>query len=228
MLGLIHYNPHLPHQRDHERAFRSIGFASTHSPKAEADVHVVSGPHYAMKHWLGHPRTLMIDRAWWGDPDCVSIGWLNADGTRTFATGDEPRPHPATRPWKTRQQSAVVLADYGQEIGDIVRQARSRFHYVRVRRHPAEEPSNISLTSTLALCDVAIGTSGTSLFEAVVMGVPSICLDPKNPVAPMCASSLDAPLVYADRAQWLHDMSYRQFNLNEIAEAWRLLSDVRR
>lgn len=226
MLGLIHYNPHLPHQRDHARAFEAAGFKATTDPKREADIHVISGPHYAMRHWIGHPRVLMIDRAWWGDPECVSIGWLQPDGTRRFASGTEPRPHPEPMPWKTRQQSAVVLADYGQDVSSIVSKAKSRFHYVRVRKHPAEQAPGETLHSALALSDVAIGTARTALFDAIMMGLPSVCLDPDNPLAGVCANDLDSELVYPDRGPWLHDMSYRQFNLNEIEEAWRLLSDV--
>jgi hypothetical protein len=229
MLGVIHYNPHLAHQRDHARAFEQCGFTATTSKTTEADVHVVSGPYYALRQWARHPSLLMIDRAWWGDPDCVSIGWLNKDGTRTFATGDEPRAHPKPLPWKKRENTAIVLADYGQKTTQIMREAAQRYAYIRERRHPAEVRDQASLTSGLCLSDVAIGTSGTALFEAVMLGLPSVCLDPDNPVAEVCSASIDAPLRRPDRSEWLHKLSYAQFSLDEIADgtAWRLLRDVR-
>lgn len=223
MVGLIHYNPTLKHQHDHALAFELAGFQATAKPTGDADVHVISGPHFAYRHWVGKPRVLMIDRAWWGDPECVSIGWLQPDGSRVYARGKEPRPHPTPQPWKTREQCALVLTDYGQDVSAIVSAAKARFHYVRVRRHPADECQQMPLQSHLALSDVAIGTSGSALFEAVVTGVPSICLDPRNVCAPMCADSLDAELIRPDRAGWLHEMSYRQFRLNEIPQAWELL-----
>lgn len=228
MLGLIHYNPHLKHQRDHAQAFEACGFKATTDPLAEADVHVVSGPHYAMRHWLDHPRVLVVDRAWWGDPEAVSLGWLNADGSRRFAVPDFDRWHPEPQPWKTREQSALVLADYGQDVDAIVSRAKSRFHCVRVRRHPAEERPEVSLPSSLALSDVAIGTSGSALFDAVVAGVPSICLDPRNEIAPVCAPSLEDELVRPDRGPWLRCMAWKQFWLEEIANgfAWAALEGL--
>jgi hypothetical protein len=121
----------------------------------------------------------------------------------------------------------LVLADYGQDVEDIARQARRRFHYVRVRRHPAEE-ANISLDAHLALSDVAIGNAGTSLFAAIVQGVPSICLSPKNACTDVCTDTLDGPLFRGDRESWLHGMSYKQFSLREISNgtAWELLRDI--
>lgn len=230
MFGLFHYNPRLKHQREHAAVFQAAGFAITTDPFAPADVHVISGPHYAKAALIGHPRVLMIDRAWWGDPDCVSVGWLNEDGTRTFAKPDpdRPRPHPIPHNWKTREQSALFLCDYGKRPQSAISAARERFHFVRVRKHPAEDREQISLTSTLSLVDVAIGYSTTALFDAVMSGVPAICLDPENAVAPVCSSGIWDPLKRPDRSEWLRALAYRQFSMNEIADgtAWELLKNV--
>jgi hypothetical protein len=228
VLGVIHYNPSLSHQRDHARAFAACGFQATTDKAAPADVHVVSGPHYALTHWLHHPNVLVIDRAWWGDPDCVSIGWLKPDGSRRFAVGDSPRPHPEPMPWKQREQSALLLVDYKQPITTLLPRVKSRFHYVRVRRHPAEVKPPEDLSAAIALCDVAVGTSGTALFDCIMAGLPSVCLDDNNPLAEVCAGSLDEDLIRPDRSDWLHRLSYAQFTLGEIADgtAWRLLKDV--
>lgn len=227
---LFHYNPGLKHQRQHAAAWDAAGFKTTTDPAAPADVHVISGPHYAKAALEGHPRVLMIDRAWWGDPGCVSLGWLNEDGTRRFAEPDpdRPRPHPTPRPWKTREQSALILADYGQEPKKAISAARRRFHMTRIRRHPAQEKTTVSLESSLALVDVVIGYKTTALFDAVIMGIPAICLDPTNPVAPVCSGGLWEPLERPDRSDWLKRLAYCQFSLNEIANgtAWEHLKNV--
>jgi len=119
----------------------------------------------------------------------------------------------------------LVLADYGQDVSEIVRAARDRYWRVRVRRHPAEKPGQRSLEADIMLAHTVIGTSGTALFDALVRGVPGVCLDPRNVCAPVCVDSIDAELYRGDREAWLHDMSYCQFTLEEIADgtAWELL-----
>lgn len=224
--GLVHYNPRLQHQVDHAEAFRACGFDTTPLPTGEADVHVISGPWFAYQQWHSHPRVLMIDRAWWGDPQYISIGWLNPDGSRRFASGTKQRPIPFYEAWKVRDWSCLILADYGQDVADIYYAACQRFGHVTIRKHPADEVPIIPLTSALRLHDVAICTSGSAGFEAIMQGVPTICLNPKNEIAPVCAASLDAELYRGDRAEWLHDMSYKQWPLAEIGEAWQHLKDI--
>jgi len=225
MQGLIHYNIALAHQVDHAQAFLSCGFDAVPSPLGDADVHVISGPHYAKRYWLNHPRVLEIDRAWWGDPDCISIGWRQPDGTRKFASGDAPRNKPEMQPWTQGEDSCLILADYGQDTADIEQQARQRFSAVQTRPHPADKRSETTLEAAIRAHDVVIGTTGTAIFKAIQMGVPTICLDEKNECWPAC-SSMDTPLYRGDRTQWLHEMSYKQFNLAEIGVAWELLRDI--
>ena len=225
MLGLVHYNPSLGHQVRYARAFEQAGFKITTEVDGKADVHVVLGPWYAMKHLQDHPRVLMIDRAYWGDPDSVSIGWLQPDGSRAFATGTYQRPHPKPLPWKEREQSALLLADYGQDISEAYAEAKLRFHFVRVRKHPADDPSQVPLRTHLALCDVAIGWKSTALVEAALYGVPVVCLNDQGVTRPVAAHSIEADLYRGSRAEWLHNLSYRQFTIDEIADgtAWRHL-----
>ena len=229
---LMHYNPHLQHQIDHANAFRDCGFDVTPDPYKPADVHVVSGPWFALRYWREHKHVLVLDRSWWGDPGSVSLGWLNVDGTRRFARGDAPRFKPEMLPWKThrREDSCLILCDYGQDVSEIEYYAKKRFTTVRKRLHPADNDDRhvIRLEADLMLSDCAIGTSGTSLFDAIALGVPSICLDPKNEVAPVCANSVDDDLYRSSRDCWLHDMSYKVFTLKEIHDgtAWNLLKDI--
>ena len=234
--GTMHYNPSVQHQVDFANAFRACGFDVTTSQNEQADTHVIYGPHYCLGHLRKHPRVLYIDRAWWGHDDTqpgdghVSIGWMQPDGSRKFASGDVPRETPEMEPWKAREDSCLILADYMQKTSDIALSAVSRFRHVNVRLHPANdtERHTVRLQDAIRLHDVAIGHAGTSIFESIRMGVPTICTDPRNPCAPVCSRNVDDELYRGSRDAWLRDMSYKQFSLAEIADgtAWNLLRDI--
>jgi len=227
-MGLMHYNLNMPHQCDHANAFKSAGFDTTPSPYVEAhDFHVISGPHFAFEQWK-HSTPLMIDRAWWGDPDCVAIFWLMPDGSRKYATGTAPRPKPELQPLQPGEDSCLILADYGQDVSDIAMQARQRYGVVNIRKHPANGVGPVRLGAQIAAHDICIGSKGTSMFEAIKQGKPTVCLDDQNACAPVCSPSVDAPLNRGDRSEWMHEMSYKQFSLDEIADgtAWENLKDV--
>ena len=229
---LMHFNAHLEHQKQHAHAFIKgcKDVIVTDMKGGEADIHIISGPHFAQEQWKGHPRVLMIDRAYWGDPDSVSIGWLQPDGTRKFASGTQHRPHPMPEPWKLREASCLVLADYGQNTAETEHHARMRFTSVNTRLHPADSTDRrvVTLQTQLRLHDVAIGHSGTSIFEAIMQGVPVICTDKNNECMPVCAPSTSSVLYRGNRTKWLHEMSYKQFTLAEIADgtAWSALENV--
>ena len=239
MIKVFHCHPRSPNQREISKAFEAGGFDITTDLHTPADIHVISGPNFAYEAYIGKPNVLMVNRAFWGDGDKnkkVSIGWLQANGTRKFATGEAPRPKPKMQPWKTRENSCIVLPDYsanmkmnGKSIDAVRRDAAARFGKATVRLHPAgykgERPT---LMDDISKHDVAIGGLGTSVFEAIILGVPVIC-DPLNACAAVAATDMSAPLVRPDRTQWLHDLSYAQFSLAEIANgtAWNLLKDAR-
>jgi len=230
----MHYNPGLPHQVEHALVFESCGFDIIPSAFGESHTHVISGPHFAYDQWLSHGRVLMIDRAWYGDPSSVALSWLQPDGTKRYASGKKPRDGPSWLPWKTREQSALILAGYHEDVSDLVDRARERFPYVSVRQHPANRyrivghhPANISLASELALADVCIGSSTTALFEAIRLGVPVICTDSSNECMPVCVPELTDELFRGDISDWMHEMMYKQFSLHEIETglAWEILNE---
>lgn len=229
---LMHFNASLQHQCDHAHAFikGSDDIIVTDKPGGEADVHIISGPNFAYEQLRHHESVLMIDRAWFDDPTSVSIGWLEPDGSRKFATGTKPRPHPTPEPWKTRECSCLILADYNQDITEITYQAKIRFTTVKVRLHPSNNPRKwvTDLETDLRLSDVAIGHKGTAMFNALMQGLPVICTDPKNECMPMCAPTTQSVLYRGDRDKWLKSMAYKQFTLNEIADgtAWGLLKEM--
>lgn len=238
MQKVIHFNPRLQHQVDHAMAFQKAGFGITSDPNDVADIHVISGNWYAYSQWRDHPRCLMIDRAFWGDSEgYVSIGWLQPDGSRKFATGTEPRPHPEHRGWKqgwdvspSSALSCLILADYNQDIDPIVEEARKHYVQVEVRHHPQDQRrgkfDRIPLEIQVGWYDCAICTGGTAGFEAIMAGVPTICLDPTSPLMPVCTSEIGGKLYRGDTSDWLHDLSYAQWRIDEIPQAWELLKDL--
>lgn len=233
---VMHYNPKLSHQVRHAEAFQPAGVETTDSPVEDGDVHIVSGPHYALRHWQGHPNLIMIDRAFYGDPEYVQIFWLNPDGSRVFASGAAARFKPKMRRWKTwtpGECRALVLPDFNQDAAAMVELARERFDFVTVRRHPAEsgiksgEQPDISLASQLESHHVVIGHSSTALFEAVIAGLPVICTDPLNVVAEVSQTNTEGLLRRPDRAEWLHRVSWMQWNHEEFGEALNHLLSMR-
>jgi hypothetical protein len=233
---LMHYNAKLPHQVRHAEAFKAAGVEITPSPQGEADVHIVSGPYYALPHWKGHKNLIMIDRAFYGDPEYIQMFWLNPDGSKTHATGTEPRFKPLLHPWKKwtpGECRALVVPDYQQDSADLEAICLDRFDHVTVRRHPAEsglksgEQPEVSLASQLADHHVCIGHSSTALFEAIVAGLPVICTDPLNVVAEVSQTNTEGLLRRPDRADWLHRVSWMQWNHDEFGRAVELLLTLR-
>jgi hypothetical protein len=225
---LFHCCPKSPNQIEIAAAFKACGFNITTGRNEAADIHVIAGPNWAHETYIGQPNVLMVDRAWWGDGDKgqnkkVSIGWLQANGTRKYATGDAPRPKPELEPWKTREDSCLVLPDLtkdntimGRPIEDVSREAAARFTTASVRLHPRmDRKLKQTLTDAIRQHDVVVGWVGTAVFDAIILGVPVIC-HPQNVCAPVAVTDMTTPLFRGDRTQWLHDMSYRQFSLNEI------------
>jgi hypothetical protein len=201
----IHVNPSLAHQKKLGTAladgFRRCGLEPvlTTDPRARGDFHVVLGPWFALKEWrMG--RTLYIDRAYWDDPDCVSVHWLS-DGEKVRTRGNPYRSHPELAPMKSGDRR-VYLCDYGQEpVGN----------YHAVRYHPAHKPSRYSLKECLDAHDIAIGRRTTALVDAHIRGLRVETDDPHSPVWGV-----------TDREQWITDLAWHNWSHDEISrgEMW--------
>ncbi len=141
-----------------------------------ADVHIVSGPHYAKDVWQGHPRTVLLDRAYyhdgksgrWRSMDWVSLGWLREDGGRKFRAGSgRASPEIEERP---AAGGTIFLADYGGPVEPAD----------TVRRHPDEEKSSEPLRAVLRRHRTAIGYQTTALVAAALAGLEIVCRDRRN------------------------------------------------
>ena len=214
---VIHSNPHLENQIESsgwlKQGFERHGLdcevtADKHKP---ADIHVVQGPHYAFNEWLGKENVIWLDRCFYGDSRFdLSIGWLNPDGSRDFknkgmAAGNGDLPE--LKPMKEQWESAVVFGDYGKmnqaEHWEI--DARVLYQPVYLRFHPADMHSFYSLADMWERCDSAIGGKSTVLVDAAINGLHVKSYDP-----------LHVARDIKDRAQWLTDLSWAQWNHEQI------------
>ena len=216
--AVIHCNPGLAHQINHAECF-TAGFQRhgqaceiSSRPDAEADIHVVLGPHYALKHWINHPRCIWLDRAYWGDPECVTVGWA-AGGGRRFPLEDGHRPAPELQPWR-EGRNAIVLADYGDKGDSMVALARPHVDRLELRRHPAEGGTG-TLSGALRDFHIAIGKRSTALVEAAICGLSIVCLDPTSAVLPVASTSIK-DIVKPDRREWLRRLSWANWSADEI------------
>jgi hypothetical protein len=237
VLAVIHYNARLAHQVAHAAAFlegfKRHGITAQATPErdTEGDLHIVSGPWYALDRWAAHPRTILIDRAYWGDPDCVSIGWLLPDGGRYYAAAMPPDRWRASgqelRPLREGGES-LLLGDYPEDRRAYRRQMA--LHGIRrFRPHPSAAawpdcPAEI-LTGDLAaiLTDygTAYGYKSTALVLAALHGLNIVALDPR---------AITARWAREHREAWCYDLAYAQWSLAEIAagHAWEHLRQCAR
>lgn len=221
---LIHVNRALPHQVTFGQALRA-GFCR-HGERAEltavveddADLHVVLGPHFAKRHWLGHPAVLLLDRCFWGNERTeVTLGRMTASGGRVFldnCPGD--RPQPTMRdgmPAPARENArGLVVNDFRGDWSELADLACEYAVHVRVRLHPVEAPAKKPLLDDLEWAHIVVGHRTSALVTAILEGRKVVTTDAEHVV---CGIDRGAK-------QWLANLSYTQWNQQEIesGEAW--------
>lgn len=236
MLAVIHVNAQQPHQVRMGEAL-AAGFMH-HGVRCEmtadrtraGDMHVVLGPHYAADVWRGHPRTLLLDIGFVGDPaQDVSLGWMIPGGGRRFPAPDPDR-YAAygtqLADLRPRRGQAVMLGDYVEdhEIYRTALTAASQDNNVRYRRHP-EAPAwpacpvssadHVSLHAALADADLAIGYRTSALVTAGLEGLHVTALA----AGEMAAGWRAEP---AERLRWAWSVAGATWSESEIAagDAW--------
>jgi hypothetical protein len=195
-----------------------------------AAIHLVQGPNYALEVWA-HTRILYLDRCFYDSTEkYASIGWRTPNGAIDFKNQNSDGNRWAARylPWKySRIDKALILADYGNREIDLYNQVRGLFTDVEIRRHPADQLPGEPLSRALQRADVVIGRTSTALVDAVLAGVPTICLDQNHIARAVSSHNLQDPLFRGSRRQWVSDLSYTQWTAAEMASgrAWRHLID---
>lgn len=214
MRAIIHESPNSPWQPRYGAAIAAglsaCGIKATRScGKTErADLTVVLGPHWCLD---CHRDTtiIYIDRAFWGDPDAISLHWM-IDGEKVYDWAPrEGRPHPDLQPMK-RGSKTVLLNDY-------------RRYYsapgATVRMHPAESITSEPLADCLRRHDIAIGGRSTALVDAAIAGLVVESREQNSPVAPISGQA------NPDRKSWIIALSWHNWTHDELQTGapWRHL-----
>ena len=213
MVVAIHINASQPHQREHaawlSKGFKRHGLSCivTDDPVKQADIHVVSGPHYAKRYWLKHPRTILLDRALYRDGPkplsmasmpFVSLGWMNSEGGRRFHMGTGRKPPQIKNNFGSK--GSIFLGDYNGPI----EQADT------IRLHPDNKKHDEPLLNALRRHKTAIGYRTTALITAALEGLEIECKDSQNIMFQL---------------NWLRLLPYADWHYSEIesGEAWEHL-----
>lgn len=170
---------------------------------AKADIHIVSGPHYAKWYWKDHPRVILLDKRLYKEgskPDTmasdpfVSLGWMNKGGGRDFCEG-----HGKTIPKikENHGKGTIFLGDYN----GVLEKADT------VRHHPGNRRSPEPLLNALRRHKAAIGYRTTALITAALEGLDIDCRDSENILS---------------RPNWRELLPYADWHFSEIqsGEAW--------
>ena len=191
------------HQLEHfqwfEQGFKRLGIKfRILDIYGDADFHIISGPNFAYREWLGKPNVLMIDRAFWHPEktglwqsmDWISIGWLQPNGSRIFNIGNGRKaPEVASR---KSEGGTIYLRDYQS---DYEEEADT------VRYHPSERKSEETLDQALERHSVAIGYKTSALVTAALKGLEVICKDERNIMS---------------EPNWLELLPYADWHFSEI------------
>ena len=198
---VIHYNPRLAQQVRYAKAFQA-GFSSlgdsvviTDNINQPGNTHVTLGPWYAKKRWEGHSSHLHLDRAYWGDPDCVSLHWLDSGLKRFVFNNTTKRPYPRLKKQKTGSRS-IYLAGYAEHVDQPVD---------KIRRHPSEQRPTMDLEAELSEFDVAYGSNSTALVAALVQGLHVVTRSQNSPVYGI-----------TNRKQRMNDLAHHNWSFDEI------------
>ena len=212
MLISFHANITQPHQLEHAEWFKQgfkkhgIDLNITADIKAKADIHVISGPHYAQNYLMGHPRVIMIDREYYHNikptiyksMDWVSVGWMRNDGGRIFKIGSGREP--IRRKNRAANSGSLFLADYDGPMESAN----------TIRLHPARAHNRESLLDCLHRHARASGYRTSALITAGLEGLEVTCLDSR--------SIMFEP-------NWLELLPYTDWHYSEIAngDLWQHL-----
>lgn len=201
---------------------------------------------------------LVMERGYLGDRFAwTSLGWNGLNGRATWpkAPNDPTRFEEhfghLVRDWSEREGYALII---GQVRGDAalqncdiddwyaqaVQAMQARGFDVRFRPHPEAVKRNQhargleqymiggTLEEALAGAAVCVTYNSNTGVEATLAGVPVIACDHGAMAWPVCAQGIDAELIRPDRSQWMSDMAWKQWTLDEIANglAWEHVGAV--
>lgn len=97
-----------------------------------------------------------------------------------------------------------------------------------LREHPLINPDQRSLQEDLAAASRVLTYCSTTAVESVIAGIPTLAHADSSIATAVCSRSLEENLWQGDRLPWCHQLAYRQWQLDEIADgrAWEWMGTV--
>lgn len=191
----------------------------------------------------GH-EILVMERGYIGDRfEWTSIGWNGLNGrarfNSAFDTGErlETNYGKLIKPWRHKKNGYALIM--GQVPGDAALAGTDIFkwavntaeelkafgHEVRYRHHPLAfnnlRPTPLpsmpgTLDEALAGAKFVVTYNSNSGVDAVINGIPTVTTDVGAMAWPVTSHDTEMPIITPDRKQWLIDMSWKQWSLDEI------------
>jgi hypothetical protein len=184
---------------------------------------------------------VILDRGYFnnrGKCFSVSINGFHGLSMQVPEVWNRPtREHPLILP---RQEPGEFVYLYGQMQGDRALRGLTVETWLRkeapvasdatgkpckIRPHPMTisswEPQLPPLASTFEESFCAVSWTSTASVLAAIAGVETVAMHPANPAYPVSAHSYQeiGSKRLLSRQQWLHDLSYRNYKLDEIKQA---------
>lgn len=250
----VYANPTVKWQIRYANALRAgalrfgyrVEVRSRHNARLSVDVlNIVLGPNY----WHSVQQEcrerslnyLMVNRAFWGDPDYVSIGWNGFNGHADFVTehADGSR-WERTKPRDVAEQRKVDAWGHAWVFGQVSahttawasvqawqRHAAAELDRewpgmrVEHRLHPAHGGNAQRLEDVVEHCDLAVTLNTTAVVACVIAGVPVVAQDVGNiawAYYPEQVARANWQPSDAERQLFLHRLAWSQWALAEIPE----------
>jgi hypothetical protein len=184
---------------------------------------------------------LMVNRAYWGDPDYVCIGWNGFNGHADCITENvdgqrwerikpyEPLPQRHVDAWG----NAVVMGQFHAHsfeydnpdtwVDDALYETRLAWPgmHVAARPHPGKQNTG-PLDAALRDCSLMVTLNSTVAIEGLLRGIPVVAQDSGNALwsyVPQAVARANHQPTPAERQLLLHRLAYCQWSCAEIPEA---------
>jgi len=165
----------------------------------------------------------------------ISVNGVHGTSQKMPVETLPPRPKPELHPWRRDGRNIVILApgataeaqqangsQYPVEwLDKTVEDAKKTGRPVIIRWHPRKLPYGVEPQGPIEdMYDdayLAVTYQSTAAVQTIIAGVPTAIWNKRCAASPMCSYQSFDP-IYPDRGEWLHDLSYREYDMRDEAE----------